>query len=76
MMIMSEEVYELVEGFLKDVIKFIEDNIIKFEVKVTEGPMLIEARKLLADGLRNIAKLVEDPSQEITWVNIKKKSND
>ncbi|HLE06128.1 MAG TPA: hypothetical protein VI790_02150 [Candidatus Nanoarchaeia archaeon] len=57
---------------VSDISKFIEENIIKIDVKITEGPMLIEARKIIADGLRNMAKLVEDPTQPIKWVDIKK----
>ena len=57
---------------VSDISKFIEENIIKIDVKITEGPMLIEARKIVADGLRNMAKLVEDPTQPIKWVDIKK----
>jgi len=57
---------------VSDISKFIEENIIKIDVKITEGPMLIEARKIVAEGLRNMAKLVEDPTQKIKWVDIKK----
>ena len=57
---------------LKDVTKFVEANIVKVDVKVTEGPMLKEGRKLVAEGLRNLAQLVEDPSKPIKWIDIKK----
>lgn len=57
---------------VSDISKFVEENIIKIDVKITQGPMLIEARKIVAEGLRNMAKLVEDPTQKIKWVDIKK----
>lgn len=57
---------------MKGVTKFVEENIVKVDVRVTEGPVLKEGRKLVAEGLRNLAKLVEDPTQKITWVDIKK----
>ena len=61
------------EEFLTELAEFVEKNIVKVEVKVTEGPMLKEARKIVAEGLVKIAQLIEDPSQEIKWVDIKKK---
>jgi len=61
------------EEFLTEVAEFVEKNIVKVEVKVTEGPMLKEARKIVAEGLVKIAQLIEDPSQEIKWIDIKKK---
>ncbi|MFA5406458.1 MAG: hypothetical protein WC307_03835 [Candidatus Nanoarchaeia archaeon] len=60
------------QKLMDDITKFVEKNIVKVDVKVTEGPMLKEARKMVAQGLKNVAKMVEDPSAEIKWVDIKK----
>ncbi len=68
----AAEVMAAAQKLMADVTAFIEKNIIKVDVKVTEGPLLKEARKVVAQGLRNVAKMVEDPSAEIKWVDIKK----
>ena len=60
------------EQLLKEVLLFVEKNIVKVDVKVKEGPMMKKARKFVSKGLKNIAKLIEDPSQSITWLDVKK----
>lgn len=66
------EVIGTANELMRDVTKFVQENIVKVDVKFTEGPMIKEGRKVVADGLRNLAKLVENPGQEIKWVDVKK----
>ena len=67
---MSKEILKATNNLLRAIAEFINKEIVSIEIK--EGPLLKEARKLIAQGLRNLAKLVEDPSQEIKWIDIKK----
>ncbi len=62
---------EDVENLLEEINSFVRKNII--DIKVTEGPLLKEARKVLAEGLRNLAKVVENPDSNIKLLDIRKK---
>lgn len=70
---MSDDVILAAEEFLEELVAFVQENIVKVEVKVTEGPMLKQARKIIAEGLVKLAKVIEDPSQEIKLIDIRKK---
>mgnify|MGYP006303306833 CR=1 FL=1 len=61
------------QELLEEIKLFVEQNIVEVKVEVQEKPLLKKARKLLADGLRKLALYIEDPSQKITWIDIKKK---
>jgi hypothetical protein len=60
------------EKLLKDVMEFVEKEIIKIDVRVHEGPLLKQSRTIVAQGLRNLAKAIEKPGSEIKWIDIKK----
>ncbi len=66
-----DKLLEDVENLLEEINLFVRKNII--DIKVTEGPLLKEARKVLAQGLRNLAKLVENPDSNIKLLDIRKK---
>lgn len=68
-----KEAAKATDRLLKDVMQFVDEQIVKVDVKIEEGPLLKKSRKMMADGLRKLAKRVEDPTAEIKWVDIKKK---
>ncbi len=68
----AAEAIKACDKLLKDITSFVEKNIVKIDVKIKEGPLLKQARREVAKGLRNLATLVEDPTKKITWVDIKK----
>ncbi|MBD3312281.1 hypothetical protein GF352_02375 [archaeon] len=68
----AKEAAVATDKLLRDIMTFVDRNIVKVDVKIKEGPLLKKSRKMLAEGLRKIAKRVEDPTAEIKWVDIKK----